>query len=141
MGLAGLVYALIEGPSGAASATVAAAVAIGIGGLVAFAVIEARSPEPMVPLELFTSRQFSGANAVTFAVYAALGVATFLVVVHLQTGLGYSALEAGAALLPITVIMLALSAKAGQWAQRIGPRIPMTVGPLVVGAGLALLAR
>ena len=141
LGLAGLVYALIEGPAGAARTTVVAAVTIGLAGLVAFAVIERRSPQPMVPLALFRSRQFSGANAVTVAVYAALGVATFLVVVHLETGLGYSALSAGAALLPITVIMLALSARMGALAQRIGPRLPMTFGPVVVGAGMIMLSR
>lgn len=141
IGLAGLVYALIEGPAGASGSVVVATVATGVVALTAFCVIEARSPQPMVPLVLFRSRQFSGANAVTLAVYAALGVATFLLVVHLQTDLGYSALGAGAALLPITVIMLALSAQAGALAQRIGPRWPMTIGPLVVGAGLALLSR
>ena len=77
----------------------------------------------MVPLGVFRSRQFSGANAVTFAVYAALGTVTFLLVVHLQTDLGYSALEAGASLLPITACMLLLSARAGALAQRIGPRL------------------
>jgi sugar phosphate permease len=78
---------------------------------------------------------------VTFAVYAALGTVTFLLVVHLQTDLGYSALEAGASLLPITACMLLLSARAGALAQRIGPRIPMTVGPLVVALGMLLLGR
>ena len=140
VGLAGIVYALIEGPASASDTVIAIAVAIGVVGLVGFAVVESRSPQPMVPLELFRSRQFSGANAVTVAVYAALGVAMFLVVVHLQTNLGYSALEAGAALLPITVIMLALSSRAGALAQRIGPRWPMTIGPVVVGVGLTLLA-
>ena len=77
----------------------------------------------MVPLGIFRSQQFSGANAVTFAVYAALGTVTFLLVVHLQTDLGYSALEAGASLLPITACMLLLSARAGALAQRIGPRV------------------
>jgi EmrB/QacA subfamily drug resistance transporter len=140
VGLAGIVYALIEGPASASGSVVAVAVAIGLAGLVAFMIVETRSPQPMVPLMLFRSRQFSGANAVTVAVYAALSVAMFLVVVHLQTNLGYSALEAGAALLPVTLIMLALSARAGALAQRIGPRWPMTVGPIVVGAGLALLS-
>lgn len=140
-GLAGLVYALIEGPAGASGAVVSAAVVVGALSLIAFTVIETRSAHPMVPLALFRSRQFSGANAVTLAVYAALGVATFLLVVHLQTDLGYSALAAGAALLPITAIMLAFSARAGALAQRIGPRWPMTVGPLVVGLSLAMLSR
>lgn len=140
IGLAGLVYALIEGPASASDMVIAIAVVVGIVGLVAFAVVEARSPQPMVPLSLFRSRQFSGANAVTVAVYAALGVAFFLVVVHLQTDLDYSALESGAALLPVTAIMLVLSSRAGALAQRIGPRWPMTVGPVAAGAGLALLS-
>jgi EmrB/QacA subfamily drug resistance transporter len=141
VGLAGLVYALIEGPAGASGTVVAIAVALGIGGLIAFAVVEARSPQPMVPLMLFRSRQFSGANAVTVAVYAALGVAFFLIVVHLQTDLGYSALAAGSALLPVTAIMFALSSRAGALAQRIGPRWPMTIGPIIVGIGLIMLSR
>ena len=86
----------------------------------------------MVPLGVFQSRQFSGANAVTFAVYAALGTVTFLLVVHLQTDLGYSALEAGASLLPDHRVHVLFSARAGALAQRIGPRWPMTIGPLVV---------
>ena len=141
LGLAGIVYALIEGPAGAAGTTVMVAVVIGVVGVIAFSLIETHSAQPMVPLDLFRSRQFSGANAVTVAVYAALGVATFLLVVHLQTGLGYSALSAGAALLPITVIMLALSARMGALAQRIGPRLPMTVGPVVVGIAMVVLSR
>jgi len=141
LGLAGLVDALIEGPSNGWSGST---LLLGVGGalaLVGFLVIEARSSHPMVPLGIFRSRQFSGANAVTFVVYGALGAVTFLLVVYLQTGLGYSALEAGAALLPITAIMLTFSARMGALAQRIGPRLPMTVGPFIVGAGTVLLAR
>jgi len=140
IGLAGVVYALIEGPAGTSGSTVAAAVIVGVGGLIAFVVIEARSRQPMVPLELFASRQFSGANAVTVAVYAAIGIAMFLLVVHVQTNLGYSALEAGASLLPITALMLVLSSRFGALAQRIGPRVPMTVGPAIVGVSLVLLS-
>jgi EmrB/QacA subfamily drug resistance transporter len=109
--------------------------------LVGFLVLEARSPEPMMPLGVFRNRQFSGANGTTLAVYAALGGAFFLLVVELQTELGYSALEAGSALLPVTILMLLLSARAGALAQRIGPRLPMTVGPLVVAGGLMLWTR
>ena len=109
--------------------------------LVAFLLVEARIANPMVPLGIFKSQQFSGANAVTFAVYAAIGTVTFLLVVHLQTDLGYSALEAGASLLPITLCMLLFSARAGALAQRIGPRWPMTIGPLIVAVGMALLGR
>jgi EmrB/QacA subfamily drug resistance transporter len=138
-GLAGVVYALIEGPSKHWETTAVVLGVVGLVALAAFFMVEARSSHPMVPLSVFKSRQFSGANAVTFAVYAALSTATFLLVVHLQIDLGYSALEAGASLLPITAMMLTFSARAGELSQRIGPRIPMTVGPLVVGAGLYLL--
>jgi Na+/melibiose symporter-like transporter len=95
----------------------------------------------MLPLGLFRSQQFSGANGTTLAVYAALGAALFLLVLHLQTVLGYSALEAGTALLPVTVLMLLLSSRAGALAQRIGPRIPMTVGPFVCAIGMLLFGR
>jgi len=94
----------------------------------------------MLPLGLFRSRQFSGANAVTLAVYFALGGATFLLVLQLQRVLGYSPLAAGAALTPITVLLLVFSPVAGKVASRIGYRVPMTVGPIVAGLGVALLA-
>jgi EmrB/QacA subfamily drug resistance transporter len=138
LGLAGVVYALIEGPAkGWGVAEVVTAVA-GVAALVAFVVIELRSAHPMVPLGVFRSRQFSGANLTTFLVYGGFGVTTFLVVVYLQTMLGYSPLEAGASLLPLTVLMLLFSARMGALAQRIGPRLPLTVGPIVAGAGMAL---
>lgn len=140
-GLAGLVYWLIEGPAVGWTGSAALLGVGGIAALIAFFVVEVRSSHPMVPLNIFRSRQFSGANAVTFVVYGALGAVTFLLVVHLQTDLGYSALEAGAALIPITVLMLAFSARMGALAQRIGPRLPMTIGPIIVGLGTALLAR
>jgi EmrB/QacA subfamily drug resistance transporter len=132
-GLAVLTYGLIE--------EVAAGTVIGAALLVGFLVIEARSPMPMLPLGIFRNRQFSGANATTLAVYAALSGAFFLLAVELQTALGYSALEAGAALLPVTLLMLVLSARAGELAQRIGPRVPMAIGPLGVAGGLLLWTR
>ena len=141
VGLAGVVYALIEGPGGDWTVTTVGVGIVGVLALLAFLLVEARIANPMVPLGIFRSEQFSGANAVTFAVYAAIGTVTFLLVVHLQTDLGYSALEAGASLLPITACMLLLSARAGALAQRIGPRWPMTIGPLVVAVGMALLGR
>jgi EmrB/QacA subfamily drug resistance transporter len=140
LGLAGVVFALIQGPAHGWSPFVILAGLVGLAALVAFPFIEMRVTSPLVPLSIFRSRQFSGANGTTFVVYAALGVALFLVVVELQTVLGYSALAAGTATLPITVLMLVLSARAGRLSQRIGPRIPMTVGPLVVAVGLVLLA-
>jgi EmrB/QacA subfamily drug resistance transporter len=141
LGLGGVVYGLIEGPASGWTAVSVVATLGGMLSFVLFLVVELRSDNPMVPLGLFRSRQFSGANAVTFAVYAALGITFFLLVVHLQTDLGYSALEAGAALIPTTVLMLLFSSRAGGWAQRIGPRLPMTAGPIVAAAGMALLAR
>ena len=141
VGLAGAVFALIEGPAHGWAPVAGGAGIVGIVSLGVFVVIESRSTHPMVPLTVFRSRQFSGANLVTFTVYAALGAATFLLVVHLQQDLGYSALEAGASLLPITALMVAFSARAGALAQRIGPRWPMTIGPMIVAVGLALLSR
>ena len=109
--------------------------------LVAFVVQERRSPHPLVPLVLFAERVFAAANLVTLAVYAALGGTFFLLVLELQVVAGYSPLAAGAASLPITVLMLVLSSHAGAVATRIGPRLPMTVGPLLSAAGLLLLLR
>jgi EmrB/QacA subfamily drug resistance transporter len=141
VGLAGVVFALIEGSAGGVTPLVAAAGVVGAVALVAFPVVERRAAEPLVPLEVFRSRQFSGANVTTLTVYGAFGGALFLFVVQLQQDLGYSALEAGSALLPVTVLMLILSARAGRLSQRVGPRLPMTVGPLVAGLGLLLLGR
>jgi EmrB/QacA subfamily drug resistance transporter len=140
IGLAGSTYALIEGPGGA-SALVSLAALAGFIALVAFFVVERRSPNPMLPLDIFSSRQFSAANLVTFVVYAALGGFFFLFVAFLQISLGYSPIAAGAATLPVTALMLGLSARAGALAQRIGPRIPLTIGPLVLAVGLLLLTR
>ncbi|MDQ2940396.1 MAG: MFS transporter, partial [Actinomycetota bacterium] len=109
--------------------------------LVAFLLSERRSASPMLPLEMFSSRQFSAANLVTFVVYAALGGVFFLLVAFLQISLGYSPVAAGAASLPVTVLMLLLSARSGALAQRIGARIPLTVGPLVIAVGLLLMTR
>jgi hypothetical protein len=95
----------------------------------------------MMPLDIFASKQFSAANAVTFVVYTALGGVFFLLVAFLQISLGYSPIAAGAALLPVTALMLLLSARSGALAQRIGARIPLTVGPLVIAAGLLLMTR
>ena len=109
--------------------------------LVAFLIVERRSANPMMPLGIFSSRQFSAANLVTFVVYAALGGVFFLLVAFLQISLGYSPIAAGAASLPVTALMLLLSARSGALAQRIGARIPLTVGPLVIAAGLLLMTR
>jgi EmrB/QacA subfamily drug resistance transporter len=141
LALAGVTYALIAAGERGPTAPVTA---VGVGGLVAFVAflgVERRSRNPMLPLGLFASRQFSAANAVTFLVYAALGGVFFFLVLDLQVVAGFSALAAGAALLPVTVLMLAGSAASGALAQRIGPRLPMTVGPAVSAAGVLLLLR
>jgi Na+/melibiose symporter-like transporter len=95
----------------------------------------------MMPLVIFANRQFSAANAVTFAVWGALGSTFFLLVVFLQTVMRYSALRAGGATLPITALLLGLSSRSGALASRVGPRIPMTVGPLVAASGVVLFSR
>jgi len=138
LGTALVAYALIEHGRGSASVVVGLA---GIAALAAFVAVERRGDQPMLPLSLFESRQFTGANLATFAVYGAMSAAIFLVVLRLQVTLGYSALEAGMSLLPFTGIMLALSARIGALAQRIGPRLPMTVGPLLSAGGLLLFSR
>ncbi len=138
VGLAGTTYALIEAPARGATAPILLAGAVGVLALLAFFWEERRSPNPMLPLEIFSSRQFSAANAVTFVVYAALGGFFFLLVSFLQISLGYSPIEAGSASLPVTGLMLLFSARAGALAERIGPRIPLTVGPLIVAIGLLM---
>jgi EmrB/QacA subfamily drug resistance transporter len=140
-GLGLVIYALTEGPPLQWPAATVTALIAGLALLVAFVVNEARSPAPLMPLSLFRSRQFTGANVVTLVLYAALSGAFFLLPVQLQRGSGFSPVAAGSALLPVTAVMVLLSARAGRLAQRIGPRLPMTVGPLVAGCGLALLTR
>lgn len=140
-GLAGVTWALIEGGEVGASGPVLVTGVAGVVSLVAFLAVQARSPHPMMPLSIFSSRQFSAVNGVTLAVYGGMSGMFFLLVVHLQQVLGYSALAAGSALLPVTLLMLALSARAGALAERIGPRRPMTIGPLVMAGGLLLLLR
>jgi EmrB/QacA subfamily drug resistance transporter len=139
IGLAGAMFALIEGPARGWTALPIVAAVVAAVAFVLFPMIERRQRNPLLPLSLFRSAQFTGANLTTLAVYAALGGALFLLALQLQLSMGYSALRAGLATVPITVIMLLLSGRIGGLAQRIGPRIPMTVGPLVAGAGLALL--
>lgn len=141
-GLGGVTFSLIEAPErGPGSLGVVVAAVVGVAGLVGFVLVERRSAHPMLPLGVFSSRQFSAANLVTFAVYAALGGVFFLLVVHLQVTAGFSPIAAGAALLPVTALMLALSARAGALASRIGPRRPMTAGPLVSAVGMLLMTR
>ncbi|MBA3429942.1 MAG: DHA2 family efflux MFS transporter permease subunit [Actinobacteria bacterium] len=142
LGLAGLTYALVEGPTrGVTSPFVAVTGIGGVAALIAFVATERRVAHPMLPFAIFSSKQFTGANLVTLANYFALGGAFFFLVLQLQNVLGYSAIAAGAALLPVNVLMFTLSPQAGKISQRIGPRIPLTIGPMVVAAGLVLLGN
>lgn len=141
LGLGGTTYALIEAPGAGTSAAVLIAAVGGVLALIAFVLVERRARNPMLPLTMFSSRQFSAANLVTFVVYAALGGVFFLLVAFLQISLGYSPIAAGAASLPVTALLLLLSARSGALAQRIGARIPLTVGPLGIAAGMLLMTR
>jgi EmrB/QacA subfamily drug resistance transporter len=140
VGLGGVTYALIAA-GGGWSRTVALAAVLGIAGMVGFVTVERRSTHPMLPTRIFANRQFTATNVVTFAVYAALGGVFFLLVVNLQVVAGFSPLLSGTALLPITAIMLVFSARAGDLAARIGPRLPMSLGPVVAAFGVLLLLR
>jgi EmrB/QacA subfamily drug resistance transporter len=141
LGLAGVTVALVQAGEGGAGGLVVVSAVLGVVALAAFVAVERGSAAPMLPVQIFASRQFSATNAVTFAVYAALGGVFFFLIVHLQVVAGFAPIVAGSALLPVTVLMLLLSARAGALAQRIGPRLPMALGPLVCAGGLLLLSR
>jgi EmrB/QacA subfamily drug resistance transporter len=122
-------------PMGVSIAT-AAAGAVALGGFVWW---QSRVHEPLVPLRLFRSRVFSAANGMTFLVYGALATVFLMLTLELQVVSGYSALQAGLAALPLTILMLLLSSRLAAISARIGPRIPMTVGPIMCGLGVVLL--
>jgi EmrB/QacA subfamily drug resistance transporter len=135
-------WALTEaGPRGWTDTAVLGAGVIAMAGIAAFVWRMLHTHDPLVPPALFRSREFTVTNLATVLMYAALGVSFFLVAYELQVAVGWSALRAGTSLLPATVLMFAFSAASGSLAQRIGPRLQLTVGPLVVGAGLLLLTR
>jgi EmrB/QacA subfamily drug resistance transporter len=139
-GLAGVVYALIEGPASGWDAVTIGAAVVGAVLLLAFPILERNRQHPLVPLKLFASQQFSGANLTTFVVYAALSATLFLLILHLQQDLHYSALGSGLSFLPATLLLTLFSSRAGALGQRIGPRLPMTAGPVLAAVGLLLLA-
>jgi EmrB/QacA subfamily drug resistance transporter len=140
LALGGVTYALIGAGENMLRSDVIASAAVGLATGVAFVVHERRAADPMLPLGLFADRQFTGANLATLAVYGALGGSGLFLVLQLQTVLGYDATAAGAAMLPSIVLLTLLSPTAGAVATRIGPRLPMTVGPLLIAAGTLLLA-
>jgi EmrB/QacA subfamily drug resistance transporter len=142
LGLAGPVYALIRQPDlGWGSGGVLLPLVAGIALLGAFLAHEARTAHPMLPLGLFRRRNFAVANAETFAMYAGLAILSFFLMLFLQQVAGWSALDAGLALLPTTLMMFALSRYAGRLADRYGPRAFMGAGPLIAAVGLALMLR
>jgi len=139
LGLAAVVGALMLGPDRGFTTLYPASLGItGIILLVAFVVVENHTKDPLLPPDTFASRQFAGVNAATFAIYAALTGLFFLLMLQLQNVLGYSALEAGASLMPINVLLLIMSPVAGRLAERQGARLPMTAGSLVAAVGMLL---
>jgi EmrB/QacA subfamily drug resistance transporter len=141
-GFGGLVLGLIEQPShGWGHPLVLVPLVGGAVLLAAFLAWERRAPRPMLPPVLFAVRDFSVANAATFAVYAGLGAGTFFVAIFLQQVSGYGATEGGLALMPVTLCLVLLSRRWGALAQRTGPRTLMTLGPLVMAVGLLLFTR
>jgi EmrB/QacA subfamily drug resistance transporter len=142
LGLGGVVFGLLEWPPlGAGHPLVLAALVIGAASLVSFVVVERGASNPMLPLHLFQSRTFTLANVLTLLLYAALAVILFLVPMNLIQVQGYRATEAGAALLPLPLIMFALSRWSGGLVARVGSRLPLTLGPAIAGLGVALYAR
>ena len=114
---------------------------LGVVVMLAFVVSQAVGRHSMLPLSMFRSSTFSATNTATFVVWGGFGAALFFLVIVLQDAMGYSALESGLATFPVTALLLVFSARVGALAQRIGPRWPMTVGPMVMAVGLALFTR
>src|SRR5581483_5272894 len=142
VGLGATVYALIEQPHyGWSDPRIYLPLIIGIAMLAVFLVYENRTAHPMLPLSLFKNHNFSVGNVATLAVYAGLTASTFLLIVFLQQVAGYTALQAGLAGVPITLIMFVLSPRMGALAGKYGPRLFMGFGPIVAGLGFLLMAR
>jgi EmrB/QacA subfamily drug resistance transporter len=147
LALAGITYALTEAPQPGRSLTaVIVAALLGVVCGAGFVLTERErtrtgNPQAMMRLDVFASKEFTAVNLVTFVVYGGMGVVFFLFVVTLQVVAGYSPIAAGASMVPVTLLMLLLSARAGALAQKIGPRIPMTVGLVVVTIGMVLMTR
>ncbi|WP_067568824.1 MFS transporter [Nocardia acidivorans] len=146
--LAGITYALTTAPERDANrALVIGSAAMGIAAGIAFVLVERRrsaradGPAPMVPVDVFASKQFTAINGVTFVMYGAMSVVFFLLVLTLQVVSGFSPIAAGTAMLPGTILMLLFSARAGALAQKIGPRKPITAGVLLAALGMLLMTR
>ena len=140
LALAGITYGLIQGPSNHWQAGSLAPLIMGTLAAAVFLLYESRKKDPMVHLGLFRSRNFSGSNIMTFAMYGALSGFMFVLVIYLQTKVGYSAIKAGASLLPVSILLLVFSSKFGALSSKYGPRYFMTVGPLIAATAMFLLA-
>ena len=134
-----ITYGLIEGPAHHWSTTSIGAIALGILLFAAFIGIERRTRDPMLQLALFRSRNFTGTNIATFLMYGALGGFFFALVIFLQTTAHYSAIEAGLAGVPATLILLAYSGRMGALTEKLGARLFMAIGPLIAGVGMLML--
>ena len=139
LSLALLTYALIEARESTAAVVVSAV--LGLAAAAAFVYVERHRPDPMLPPDVFASRQFTAVNLVTLCVYAAFGGFFFLTALQLQVAVGWSPLVAGTALLPTTILMLLFSSASGALSDRTGPRLPLTVGPLLCAVAMLLMLR
>lgn len=139
LALAGITYGLIEGPVNHWHVGVLVPLVVGAFFGAIFIWFESKSRDPMVHLDLFKSRNFSGANLMTLTMYGALSGFMFSLVIYLQTRMGYSAIKAGVSLLPVSLLLLLLSGRMGGLAQKVGARYFMTIGPLVAALGMILL--
>ena len=142
LGLAGLVFALIEQPHyGWTSPVILVPLVVGVVSFTAFVAYERRAPAPMLKIELFSRRNFAVGNLETLGMYAGIAILFFYLTIYLQQVAGYSALKSGLTTLPVTIAMFALSRQFGALADRVGPRLFMGAGPLIAAAGILMLTR
>jgi MFS family permease len=141
LALGGLSVAMTQGPNGGFGVLDWLALVLALASVTALVVFERKASHPMVPFQLFANRAFTASNAVTLLVYGGMGLVFFLLAIQLQVTSGWSPLQAGAALLPITVLLLFLSPSVGDLAQRIGPRWLLTAGPALIAIGMLLCIR